>query len=445
MTTFHPLSETTSKAPAELSVCIVFLVLTYISVGARCWVRLFMIRSFGWDDALMCISLVLFTVYCTSIIVIAYDYGGGTHTAVIGQAMHWVLVNETIYVVTAMTAKLSLGVFFLRILIRPWQRCFVYAVMVLITFLSVFFFFNLIFLCGNPKDYLVRYVADKCAPRDVQRGVAYLSAAVGAFTDWVYALLPLQIVLQANMNRRGKISVLLILSLGTIGSVCSTVRLKYIDGLISPTDFFWNATMIAIWSITECGAGITAGSLATLRPLFKSWFSAVRTFTQSSSSGSRNWGSTIMKKFSKNSLNQTSDLARNNNGQPAPTWQLGSQDRSQGSSKTRSRQGSKQEGDDLEMSTIPRKPSTAQMRTPQALSACDTSGLISITESLERDSQWYPARTRSNEQSRRPSRADSQDGPQLDLELGDQFDVGRRSSCTIDREQIGDIIHAITR
>lgn len=65
MTTFHPLSETTSKAPAELSVCIVFLVLTYISVGARCWVRLFMIRSFGWDDALMCISLVRF-YFCYS-------------------------------------------------------------------------------------------------------------------------------------------------------------------------------------------------------------------------------------------------------------------------------------------------------------------------------------------------------------------------------------------
>ncbi|KAK8178132.1 hypothetical protein IWX90DRAFT_43636 [Phyllosticta citrichinensis] len=438
MPSFHPLSETTSKAPAELSVCIVFLVLTYIAVGARCWVRIRMIRSFGWDDALMCISLVLFTVYCISIIVIAYDYGGGTHTLVIGQAIHWVLVSETIYVVTAMTVKLSLGVFFLRILIRPWQRCFVYAVMVLITLLSVFFFFNLIFMCGNPKDYLVRYVADKCAPREVQRAMAYLSAAVGAFTDWTYAVLPLQIVLQANMQMRGKISVLLILSLGTIGSICSTVRIKYIEGLISTTDFFWNATMIAIWSLTECGAGITAGSLATLRPLFKHWFSAVRTFTQKSSSGSRNWGSTIMKKFSKGSLNQASGNHRAN--QPAPTWQLGSQDQSQGSTKTRSRQGSKQDGDSLEMGTIPRKPSTTQMRTPQASSACDTSGLISITESLERDSQWWLAQSRSTEQMRRP-RAGS--GVHLDLEAN--HDMGRRSSCTINEEEIRDIIHAVTR
>ncbi|KAK7562411.1 hypothetical protein IWX49DRAFT_554298 [Phyllosticta citricarpa] len=444
MATFHPLSETASKAPAELSVCIVFLVLTCVSVGARCWVRIRMIRSFGWDDALMCISLVLFTVYCISIIVIAFDYGGGTHTLVIGQAIHWVIVSETMYVVTAMTVKLSLGVFFLRILIRPWQRCFVYAVMVLTTLLSVFFFFNLIFMCGNPKDYLVRYVADECAPRDVQRALAYLSAAVGAFTDWTYAVLPLQIVLQANMQMRGKISVLLILSLGTIGSVCSTVRIKYIDGLISPTDFFWNATMIAIWSITECGAGITAGSLATLRPLFKHWFTAVRTFTQSSSSGSRNWGSSIIKKFSKGSLNQASGSHRANNDQPVPTWQLGSQDQSQGSTKTRSRQGSKQDGDSMEMGTMPRKPSTTQLRTPQALSSCDTSGLISITESLERDSQWYLAQSRSNEQMRRPSRTGSQRA-HLDLEAGPDHDMGRRSSCTINEEEIRDIIHAVTR
>ncbi|KAK7716993.1 hypothetical protein SLS57_006400 [Botryosphaeria dothidea] len=203
--------------------------------------------------------------------------------------MDWILVSETFYVITAMMVKLSLGIFFLRIVIKPWQRAMVYVVMILIALTSIFFFFFLIFLCGNPKDYLVRYVYDQCAPRHVQTALAYLSAALGAAADWVYALIPIQIVVQANMDLRSKLSVLFILSLGTAGCVCSTVRLKYIEGLVSPTDFFWNAATIAIWSGIECGAGITAGSLATLRPLFKRWFATVRSLASGSlnSSGRR--------------------------------------------------------------------------------------------------------------------------------------------------------------
>lgn len=55
---YHPFSETESKAPAELAVCIVFLVLTYLAVGARCYVRACIIKSFGWDDGLMVVALV---------------------------------------------------------------------------------------------------------------------------------------------------------------------------------------------------------------------------------------------------------------------------------------------------------------------------------------------------------------------------------------------------
>ncbi|GME31676.1 hypothetical protein GTA08_BOTSDO11494 [Neofusicoccum parvum] len=288
---YHPFSETESKAPTELAVCIVFLVLTYLSVGARCYVRLCIIKSFGWDDALMVVALVFFNVWAISIIVIAYEFGGGTRVDVIGTAMHWIIVSETFYVITAMMVKLSLGIFFLRIVIKPWQRAMVYTVMILIALTSIFFFFFLIFLCGNPKDYLIRYIYDQCAPRHVQTALAYLSAALGAAADWTYALIPIQIVVQANMDLRSKLSVLSILSLGTAGCVCSTIRLKYIGGLVSPDEFFWNAAMISVWSGIECGAGITAGSLATLRPLVKRWFATVRSLASSSlnnSAGRRN-------------------------------------------------------------------------------------------------------------------------------------------------------------
>lgn len=64
------------------------------------------------------------------------------------------------------------------------------------------------------------------------------------------------------------------------GSVCSIVRFKYIDGLGDINDFFWTATNISIWSLFEMATGIIAGSLATMRPLFKKIMYKARSITQ---------------------------------------------------------------------------------------------------------------------------------------------------------------------
>jgi hypothetical protein len=51
-------------------------------------------------------------------------------------------------------------------------------------------------------------------------------------------------------------------------SIAVVVRFAYIMTFKDP-DFLWATLDIAIWSDTEQGLGITAGSLATLRPLFR--------------------------------------------------------------------------------------------------------------------------------------------------------------------------------
>jgi uncharacterized membrane protein len=50
---------------------IVLLLLAWISVALRLWVRLGITKSPGWDDAMMVMALCLFTCYCAFILVIA--------------------------------------------------------------------------------------------------------------------------------------------------------------------------------------------------------------------------------------------------------------------------------------------------------------------------------------------------------------------------------------
>jgi hypothetical protein len=63
---------------------------------------------------------------------------------------------------------------------------------------------------------------------------------------------------------------------GSSGSTASIVRFPYLYQLAETEDFLWSNTDVAIWSIVEVGMGVTASSLATLRPLFISFLSKSR-------------------------------------------------------------------------------------------------------------------------------------------------------------------------
>jgi hypothetical protein len=72
-----------------------------------------------------------------------------------------------------------------------------------------------------------------------------------------------------RLNRRTKALVVGILAFAAIGSTGTLIRIKYIHSLVNGPDFLWATTDVALWSTIEPGIGITAASLATLRPLFQ--------------------------------------------------------------------------------------------------------------------------------------------------------------------------------
>lgn len=51
--------------------------------------------------------------------------------------------------------------------------------------------------------------------------------------------------------------------------MATIVRIPYAKQLLSDPDYLYNFTDLAIWSTVEIGLGLTASSLATLKPLFR--------------------------------------------------------------------------------------------------------------------------------------------------------------------------------
>jgi hypothetical protein len=112
-----------------------------------------------------------------------------------------------------------------------------------------------------------------CINLKINEAFTYAHAAVASFSDWTYGILPAFIVSGLKMNLRTKVSVFLLLCLANVGSIATLIRFKAIHQITLSKDFLFATVDLVIWSSVEVGIAITAASIATYRPLFRTFFS----------------------------------------------------------------------------------------------------------------------------------------------------------------------------
>jgi hypothetical protein len=138
-----------------------------------------------------------------------------------------------------------------------------------VLFGTVYFFLVMLQCIPISEFWLNHPASKKCIAQGPTIGITYALAAVNAIADWSFGILPFFIVWDMQMNMRTKILVAGILAFAAIGSTATAVRMLYIDSLTNGPDFLFATKNVAIWSTVEPGVGITAGSMATLRPLLQ--------------------------------------------------------------------------------------------------------------------------------------------------------------------------------
>ncbi|RMJ25340.1 integral membrane protein [Aspergillus sp. HF37] len=270
-----------------------FLALSLVAVCLRCYVRLRIVKAFGWDDGIMVGAMVLNVAFALCGII-------GT-TFGIGQKLSYFETNPTdfhkalvcwwlgqlLYVVTCIVAKISIIISLLRITILRVHVIILYCAMALAIVIGLLFFFFTVFQC-SPVDYFWnrRTETGSCIDVDILINIAYVYSAGAALTDFTIGLLPVFLIWNLKMNRRSKLAVVGILSIGCIAGAAVIIRAPYVKNYKS-REFLYDTTDISIWSNVEAGLGITAGCLSTLRPLFR----ALRDTTSNSRSRQRAAGS----------------------------------------------------------------------------------------------------------------------------------------------------------
>ncbi|KAL2827277.1 hypothetical protein BJY01DRAFT_262074 [Aspergillus pseudoustus] len=271
------------RSLAVFAVSAVMLGLSVVAVALRCVVRVYLIRAFGWDDAVMVAALALFSALASAYMIGPIEGIGHTFTDFkdvhsLEKAMKWWWLGQILYVCASAVAKVAIALALLRLAGQPVYRVILQAVITVTVVSGLVFFCVLLFGCW-PISYWWHRVdhmrTGRCLSGGVITGVGYLFSAITIVCDIALGILPALMIWWLQMTRRTKIAVGGILSLGAVASIAAIIRLPYLKHcycrqdqtkkFISPDSTY----QIAIWSIMETGLAIVAGSLITLRPLLR--------------------------------------------------------------------------------------------------------------------------------------------------------------------------------
>ncbi|RHZ50654.1 uncharacterized protein CDV56_100989 [Aspergillus thermomutatus] len=277
-----------NRGPAILAATSVVTICALLTVLARMYVRVFIIRNVGADDYTMVLTMVL-SLAGWAIIIPEVIYGAGRHTAYVQEtavkAMHLNFATQGIYMWAIGLVKVSIGLFLLRFAPRKGYKVFIWVIIglssadhileweltsaVLMSLYTTICFFTLVFQCKDIRSIWDLSIKSKCFKPTQLLQLSYTNTALNILTDLIFALMPAFMLRHLQVNRRVKASLVCILGLGVFACAAAFVKLSILPNYGRTGDFLWDYTDLTIWVVVECNTGIIAGSLPTLKPLFK--------------------------------------------------------------------------------------------------------------------------------------------------------------------------------
>ncbi|GJC90371.1 satratoxin biosynthesis SC1 cluster protein 4 [Colletotrichum liriopes] len=267
------MAEIENRGPQLVAVGITLVTTAFLATVLRCYVRLCLVKNFGVDDWCM-LGAIIFFILFVSCALTGVHYGTGRHRVDLSDedwesAMMYWWYCYLWYCLAMIASKISIGYFLLRITVRKIDIWIIYTVMMLTVCTGVVFFFVTLLQC-LPVSYFWNKSTQEghCVPMDVIIALTFLYSAFSVICDFTFAILPIVLIWKLKMDRKTKFALVPVMAMACIASAAVVVRMPFVKDFKNP-DFLYATVDIAIWSTTEQGLAITAGSLATLRPLFR--------------------------------------------------------------------------------------------------------------------------------------------------------------------------------
>ncbi|KAF2223465.1 hypothetical protein BDZ85DRAFT_109831 [Elsinoe ampelina] len=255
------------------SVSVVLQIITTLALSARIYVRRKLTRTFAKDDTMLIVAHTFNTV--ANIIwldsrVKSTKYPPGSlelFQALIARS--WIGIS--LYVTAGILSKIAIAMFFLRMARRRLDRWIVLTPLgIYISALSISMTV-ILFRCGLPL-MAIKILRDETCPigSRVIEPLGYMMATLCSVCDLTFSILPIQLLRKArSMSRFSKTSAYMVVGVANIGTIVSIIKIPFIRGSTLGPNTFENSAPAFILSTIETAVGITAISLACLKPLLR--------------------------------------------------------------------------------------------------------------------------------------------------------------------------------
>ncbi|KAF2807253.1 uncharacterized protein BDZ99DRAFT_447576 [Mytilinidion resinicola] len=290
-----------TRGPQLTAVMVVFLSLAWLTMMLRTYVRVRMLRSFGLDDWLAAVALVLFTVYSTFVFE-SIKHGVTRHVSdlkpsQVEQVIKDFYVNSIFFFSTTAMIKLSVSALLLRIAVKRYQRYIIYSQVVVTVLFTVVTTVLMVFSCRPIEYFWTRY-----NPLHTSKGtcvveasgvtiILYVYVGHAVIADFTFAILPWYIIRGSSLTPRDKVSIIAVLGMGMLAGIAAAVRTPYVHRINTGADITFTVADVSIWGTIEPGLGLVAASTSTLRPIFRDFLANSRFFGSVTPPGQSGWQS----------------------------------------------------------------------------------------------------------------------------------------------------------
>ncbi|KAJ4156679.1 hypothetical protein NW754_008320 [Fusarium falciforme] len=280
-----------------LAATVFIITLSTITVLARLYVRLLVIRNTGWDDWFMVLSLALAWAG-QGVIFGQLSHGAGRHKGDVDPDVYMIgmklnFISQPIFLIAICVVKLAVGCALLRIASTKFYRYLILSIMGFMAFYTIGCFFTLVFQCTDIRILWDTSVKATCWSQSTLQGLSYTNSALNIITDLLFAIvIPTPMLWKLNVHFRTRVTLIGILGLGVFACAAAFVKLGYITNYGKLGDWLWDSRNITIWTSLELNVGIIAGSLPCLRPIFRRFLGSTygKSSKKTPTTGATNYG-----------------------------------------------------------------------------------------------------------------------------------------------------------
>lgn len=256
--------------------------LALIICMTRLYIRKFSMNMFGYDDW-ACLIALIFTMTFNILGCFIVKYGSGKHIQHVSNEdlaiwLKLYYVAMCLYLYVAMTVKMSLLLFFMRIFQKDWVQRICKGMMIFLVLFTVSGSLVLAFQCSPPRAAFDQTITNAtCFSKFRLFQITLYQAVLMFAVDLAILILPMPVLISLKMPVRKTLAICLIVSTGIIASIAPVVRFSTLDYLLKgATDLTYDSDSSLYWMAVEFNLGLVAGSLSTLRrlPIFRMFASS---------------------------------------------------------------------------------------------------------------------------------------------------------------------------